>query len=109
MIRWLVTRYIRRSMCHERQADRDAIFRAIGEGIKETFTEDTFNGRMWFAVHELTKNMPEAVDGFRLMGKRIYHDAVNAAKSAEGGVMEAMQDVPVPDWRKEELRKQAAK
>ena len=33
-------------------------------------------------------------------------DAVSAAKCAEGGVMEAMQNVPVPEWRRKELEAQ---
>lgn len=106
LIRWWVARYIRNHMGHFHAAERDAIFRAIGEGIKAEFTEDNFNSRMWFAVNELTKNMPEALNGFPHMGKRLYHDAVSAAKCAEGGVMEAMQNVPVPEWRRKELEAQ---
>ena len=102
LIRWWVARYIRNHMGHFHAAERDAIFRAIGEGIKAEFTEDNFNSRMWFAVNELTKNMPEALNGYHFLGKRLYHDAITAAKSAEGGVMEAMQNVPVPKWRQDE-------
>ncbi len=107
--RWLVTWYIRNHMGHEHRPERNAIFRAIGEGIQNTFTEDNFNTRMNFAVLELTKNMPEALDGVRHMGKRIYHDAVTAAKCAEAGVLEAMASVPVPEWRQKELAKLQSK
>lgn len=105
LMRWLVARYIRTHMDHSHREERDAIFRAIGEGVRETFYEDNFNTRLNFVVLELTKNTPEAVDGFRHMGKRLYHDAVSAANCALDGVLEAMSEVPVPEWRQEELKK----
>lgn len=103
LIRWWVARYIRNHMGHFHAAERDAIFRAIGEGIRSEFTEDNFNTRMNFTVLELTKNMPEAVDGFHHLGKRLYHDTYSAGQCAEAGVREAMQKVPVPEWRRKEL------
>lgn len=101
LLRWWVARYIRNHMGHEHRAERNAFLRAIGEGVQQTFTEDNFNTRLNFVILELTKNTPEALDGYRVMGKRIYHDSVSAANSARSAVMEAMADVPVPYWRQE--------
>jgi hypothetical protein len=106
LILWFVTRYIRSHMSHCHAAERDAIFRAIGEGIKESFYEDNFNTRLQFTVTELTYNMPEALTGYYHMGHILYHDAYSAGKCADAGVREAMRNVPIPEWRRKELEAQ---
>lgn len=103
LIRWFVCKYIREHMGHVHATDRDAIFYAIGQGMKEEFTEDNFNTRLNYTVLQLVTNDPEAVRGYIHMGKRLYHDTHSAALCAADAVREAMRNVPTPEWRRKQL------
>lgn len=56
MIKKFVLNYIRNYMSHEYARERNEILRAVNEGCRKAFTEDTPAGRISWVVGELVKN-----------------------------------------------------
>jgi len=56
MIKRFVLNYIRSYMSHEYARERNEILRAVNEGCRKAFREDTPAGRISWVVGELVKN-----------------------------------------------------
>lgn len=59
LIRNFIIRYIMRNMGHANADTRDAIFKAINDGIRQEFYEDSIYSLMQFTVFNLVKNGEE--------------------------------------------------
>lgn len=86
----LVLNYIRKNMSHEDTATRDAIFRAINEGMTKAFYEDNSCTRLNFTVLQVVKNGKD-FHPYPYMGQTAYPDVEAMSKTAASAVREACE------------------
>ena len=85
-----VTSYIRTHMNHENAEARNAIFRAINDGITEEFTEDNCPTRIYSTVQWLAENDNELCElAVRDALYRTSGSRTNAAEVAREAILEA--------------------
>ena len=50
LIRNFVVNYIKKSIAHSHRQDRDAIFKAVNDGMREEFNEDNIHTRVYCTI-----------------------------------------------------------
>lgn len=90
ILRALVTWYIRNNMAHSCVDNRNAIFKAINDGMRSEFYEDNIYTRMGTTVKWLTDNGAD-FHPYPFLGQTAFPDAEALARCAKSGVNESTE------------------
>lgn len=104
MIRNFVLRYIMRNMSHNDTATRDAIFKAINDGMALQFYEDNAYTRLNFTVLQLVNNGSDFhPHSYSDIDKIFYPDVEALANNAASAVRESCENDPKQVWVTESI------